>query len=297
MNKINKLFLLLTIIILVGCSNGQVSTSTKMENYAVIKGMNFSKNGHYAKAIEQYEIALSYNSSNAYALRELALLHSRVEEYDKAKKYFKRAMSADQKDAKVVYNYALIYYKENNYKKALDILQDNPIESEGNEIAKLTGIIFVANKEYKKAYNVLDPISKKMNNDMEFITAYVTTLIKLRDLGKLHPYISKIYKKYPREKDVVILYGKHLRETLYKIDEAIKVYEKYIIEKGIDKEVLIKISEAWILNKNYEKARQWMEVVPEQDGYDRDVLELKLKIYKELGDQKKIDQMTHLLKD
>ena len=295
MANLNKIFIWISLLFIVACSNNTVSESYKNERYCIIKGMNAAQQGKYSNAIEEYLKAYDYNQSNVFTLRELGLLYGKIGNFESSETFYKKVLEIDARDSLTIYNLSVLYYNQEEYDKSLEVLSNILLENVTNEVKKMRGFNYYKLKNYNESYKELSSIKNYIENDLEFSKIYSDLLLNMGNLGELHPYLSDLYKKNSKNPDIVYLYGKHLNQTLSKSKETEELYKNYIIKNGPNKFIIMELAKLKFEKENYEEARMYINLMPEKLRYDIDVLELELKIYKILRDNIKVLEIESLI--
>ncbi len=296
MKKKINILLALVVLVIVGCSNGEVKESYKAQQYALIRGMNASQEGKYSLAIDEYLKAYKIDKTDTFVMRQLAITYSKLNDYDNSERFYKKILDVDPKDSITLYNLSVLYYNQQRYNESLKLLEDISIESVTNEIRKMIGFNYYRLEEYDNAYTELTKIKDYMLEDIEFAKVYSEVLLELGKLGELHPYISKLYKENPSNYEVVYIYGRHLSENVARKREAEDLYRDYIIGYGPNKFIVIELARLYYLRAEYNEARKIVNLIPEKLKYDADVLRMELKIYDKLDNKAKVVEIEELLK-
>lgn len=296
MKKRINILLMFVLLVIVGCSNGEVKESYKQQKYALIKGMNASQEGKYSLAIEEYLKAYKIDKTDIFTLKQLAITYSKLNDYDNSERFYKKILDIEPKDSTTLYNLSVLYYNQKRYDESLKLLENISVESVTNEIRKMIGFNYYRLKEYNNAYIELTRIKDFMFDNIEFAKIYSEVLLELGKLGELHPYISKLYKENKSNYEVVYIYGRHLSENVARRREAEEVYREYIISYGPNKYIVLELARLYYLRAEYNEARKIINLIPEKLKYDKEVLKMEAKIYEKLGDKTKVIELEELLK-
>jgi Tfp pilus assembly protein PilF len=295
MTNLNKIFIWVSLLFVVACSNNTLSESYKNERYCIIKGMNAAQQGKYSNAIEEYLKAYKYNQNNVFTLRELGLLYGKIGNFESSEKFYKKVLMIDARDSLTIYNLSVLYYNQENYEKSLSVLSDILLENITNEVKKMKGFNFYQLQNYEESYKELSSIKNYIENDLEFSRIYSELLLNMGKLGELHPYLSDLYNRNKENPEIVLLYGKHLNYTLGKDIETEELYKNFLIDNGPNKSIIMELAQLKFNDENYEQARMYINLIPEKLKYDIDVLDLEIKIYKKLRNKIKVLELESLI--
>lgn len=291
------LVLLLFTLLMMGCSNSKKKDDSKFKQkqYNLIKGLNQSQQGKYSKAIEFLLISYSIDSKDTMVLRELAYNYWQAGDIKNAERFYLEFLKINPNDSLVRFNLGTIYYNNEEYDKSLKLLEATNQEIITNDIIALVGYNYFGLKNYEKSYEILKSISTKKTGDLYFSKVYGEVLLQTKRLGELHPYITKLYEANTNNPEVVYIYGKHLAFNLGKYTEAVEVYKKYIIDNGANKVINLEAAKMCIELKNYILAKQFLDLISEQEKYKKNYLEVALEVYKGLNDYTKVNEINAIL--
>lgn len=295
--NLNKLFILFPLLIIFSsCSNLQNSVRgyMKQEKYSLIKGINAQDLGNREEALQHFLDAYNRNSSNVFTMKQLALIYSEIGEEEKAEEFYFKILEEEPNDGITLHNMGILYYKQRKYKKSLVYLNRVPKESITNEIIKLKVYNYYLLKDYFEAYNTSQEIIR-IEEDINLFVIYAKILYETRQLSELHSFVTRLYASYPEEYDVLDIYSDHLLENLGETDKVIKLYKDYIIKYGVEKKSVLKISNILFEEKEYQEAKKYIGLILEEDMFDNNVLELKVKIYRQNGMDKEADRIENML--
>ena len=93
--KKNSIIFLIIILILAGCSSSQVKKSEEVETkeeYYILKGINYVREGNYTKGLKEYEKAYQKNENNIITLKEIARTYIKLGDYESGIYYYSRAL-------------------------------------------------------------------------------------------------------------------------------------------------------------------------------------------------------------
>lgn len=291
-----KLLVLSSLILVVACSNNEVSDSFKQKQYSIIKGLNASQEGKYSTAIGHLLNAYSIDPKDTMTLRELALNYGKSGDEKNSERFYREMLSIVPNDSTATYNLGTLYYNQKKYKESLAVLEKINIENATLDIKSLIAYNYYSLGDFEKAYNRLREMETLKKDDLYFAKIYGDTMLKTKRLGQLHPYITKLYTQNPSNPEVAFIYAKHLNENLGKIRDAIEVLEKYIIDYGVYKDINLEASRMAISIGEYSNAKKYLDLLPEKLKYDEDYLKTALEVFKGLKDETKIKETETILR-
>ncbi|TDT68649.1 putative negative regulator of RcsB-dependent stress response [Hypnocyclicus thermotrophus] len=286
--KLFKLFIIFILIFNFGCSNSQkkqIENNKKQENYAIVKGINALNQNKIQVALESFLDAYSINSENIFTLQNLAFIYSEKKDYNTAESYYLKILSKKSNDTNTLYNISVLYYNQEKYIKALNYLKKISYDQLNDKILILKSKTYYALNDYKNAYNNIILIK---NNNIDTDIFLVNILFKLNDISNLHPLLVSLYKKYPNNIEINILYSKHLYYNLNEYKKALNIINKYFIKNGVNKKMVIFITEICVNEKDFINAKKYINLTPEADIFDNKILELKKIIEKEVKNNERL---------
>ena len=103
-----KILLIISLLLLIGCTSAD--NKDKKEHY-LIRGMNYSKNGDFTKAISEYKKFYEIDKKDPVLLREMGLAYAQIGNYEISKKYYLEALKLEPQDQVTLSNMAILFYK------------------------------------------------------------------------------------------------------------------------------------------------------------------------------------------
>ncbi|MBZ4682868.1 MAG: hypothetical protein JG768_292 [Fusobacteriales bacterium] len=286
--KIFNFFIVLILIFNFGCSNTekkQIEENKKQENYAIVKGINALNQNKIQIALESFLKAYSINSENVFTLQNLAFIYSEKKDYDTAEYYYLKILSKKPNDTNTLYNISVLYYNQKKYLESLNYINKISYDQLNDNILILKSKIYYALNDYNNSYNTLTLINKK-TLDTDIFLAEI--LFKLNDISKLQSLLVSLYKEYPNNFDVNILYSKHLYYNLNEYKKSLNIINKYFINNSVNKDMIIFIAKVCIDNNDFVQAKKYLNLTPEEDIFDTQILELKKIIEKEVKNNERL---------
>jgi tetratricopeptide (TPR) repeat protein len=143
-------------------------------------GNSFAREGLLKEAIEKYKSALSINSKNKMAQKNLAIVYVRAGQFKLAVKYFEKSVDAFADDFETNYFYGEALRGVNKfadaifrYQNALKIIPDDP------KAMKSLSWSYFKIRYYSEAYSIAKKLSKLAPDDGQVSIILARTLIKL----------------------------------------------------------------------------------------------------------------------
>lgn len=103
--------------------NDKVNVNSYSNNTEALKyyelGIEESKKGDYAKAIENYKKAVVFDKNFAFAYDNMGICYRRLNEYDKAIDAYEKSLKIDPNGTMPLQNIAIVYSYKKEYKKAV----------------------------------------------------------------------------------------------------------------------------------------------------------------------------------
>lgn len=270
---------------ILGCNNDQKISENKFtdkKEYYVLRGMNYSENKDYEKALQELKKAYAKDPSDLLINREMGYCYSALGNYEKGEDYYKKVLAINSEDTNALKNLAYIYYMQNKIFLSQENINFIPINNQDDYVKKLQGYIFIKNNEDEKAYNYL---KKEMNEGKQFdlylYKEYFLLLGRLNKKDELSLILEKKYGLFSNEKEYIKLYVETLDKIFNNQENGKKVIKRYLINDK-DNELLFKLVELNIKTEDYEEAKIALSFINEDEKLSDRYINLEQNIYKEL---------------
>lgn len=294
--KIKKILLFGLILLFTACSNKEIDESYKQMQYSIIRGLNASQEGKYSEAIGHFFKAYQINPNEIYTLRELGYNYGATGDYIMAERFYLEALNVSPNDSKIIFNLGSIYFNQKRFEESLKITSKINLENTTLEIKSLKAYDLYNLNKNDEAYLILKEIESLMNSDLYYAKIYGDVLLKTGRLGELHPYISKLYKENNNNPEIVYLYGKHLHYNLAKSNDALEIFERYIIDYGIYKELNLEAARISCDIERFDLGKKYLELLPDKIKYEDEYLKTAIRVYEGLKDEGKLKELNTALK-
>lgn len=230
MKKTNNLFILIFFaLFMVGCS----SVNNKKEEYYLLKGMNYARDGKYTKAIKEYEKTLDNNSKNLYALKEQAKAYTALKEYKKSISNYKKVLKIEKNNPESLKGISYSYYLNKDYSNALKYLKKVPEDELDIDSKMLKALVLSKNKytekaifEFEEAFSKIDTFNK------EYSEIYLSLLNKEKKREKMRIFLEEEREKYFDVENFVIFYVESIKIYFEEFDLAEEILKRYISNYG-----------------------------------------------------------------
>ncbi len=275
----NSIIFLLIILILTGCSSAETKntkTAETKEEYYILKGINYVREGNYTKGLKEYEKAYQKNENNIITLKEIARTYVKLQDYDKGIYYYSRALKIDSKDQESLRNMGYIYYLKNEPKKSLMYLDKLSVNGITPETAKLKSYLLYEDKNYKKAYKEFKNVfAQEKTLDLVYYKIFVKLLNDMGKKEELRIFLEKGMEKYNSDRDFVIFYSYALGEYFGEYDLGEKEIKRYIVSYGGNDSLYIALAYMIYNQKEYSQTESALKLVSYREKYNKDYLELE----------------------
>ncbi|MGL4402926.1 MAG: tetratricopeptide repeat protein [Fusobacteriaceae bacterium] len=274
----NKILMVLTLILFVGCSNSESRGGKLMdkEQYYILRGMNNAQEGKYLDAIKELKVAYNKNPKNIVTLRELAYCYGELGDLEEAKKIYGEALKLDPKDLVSIKNIAYINYLHKNYQATRDYLKEIPEKLRDEYSYKLYGYLYLNEKDYDRAYeNLRMAVSLNRSFDPELIEKYVEVLRIKKRTSETYRYLDENYELYKNRKDYIIIYSEKLSENFSELRKAERALKRYLAENNQDDEVILELAKNNIEQGKYSEVLKILSLVSSKNSYDSKYLNYK----------------------
>lgn len=242
------LFCLGVLLFLSSCSSVQ---KNKEIEYSLLRGVNFSQQQGYEKAMSEYQKAYSLSPNNITLLKEMGYCYYQVGNYQKAEEFWLKGLNLAPKDDDIIKNLATLYYKEREYDKALNIIK-NSYNPEGSYYLKLRALI-----SYTENKNQAYELFKKLNIeefDVESSIKYMELLKEMNKREELYYYMKNTYPSFMNNEKYIINYTQNLSNIYNLNEEAKKILLEYIARNGKDNDILLQLSALYLKDGERKKA-------------------------------------------
>ena len=242
--------------ILIGCSNTKIA---KEAEYSLLRGVNYSQQKEYSKAMAEYEKSYVINPNNIILLKELGYCYYQFGDYEKAEKFWLKGLDISPKDENIIKNLATLYYEQRKFDKSLKIMQ-SAYNLNDSYYLRLKALIMAESNKTEAAYRVF----QKMNTedfDISSSLKYMEILKKLNKKDELYYFMKNSYPFFQNDRDYILEYAQNL-EVIYSLNrEAEKVLLNYIVENGNDESVIFYLNNLYLKNGNKEKAEDILKLI------------------------------------
>lgn len=278
--KKNSIILFIMILVFTACTSGDVKNSQNNEDtkeeYYILRGINYTREGNYTKALREYEKAYQKNENNIITLKEIARTYAKLEDYDKGVYYYTRALKIDSKDKESLRNLGYIYFLQGDLKKSLEYINKIPAEELNSETAKLKASLLYKRKDYKTAYKTFKQVFAKENKlDLISYKIYVELLNDMGRKEELRVFLEKGMEKYNSDRDFVIFYSYAVGEYFGEYELGEREIKKYIVSYGGNDSLYMTLAYMIYNQKEYAQTESAMKLVSYRERYSKDYLELE----------------------
>ena len=279
MVKKNSIIFLIIILILAGCSSSQVKKSEEVETkeeYYILKGINYVREGNYTKGLKEYEKAYQKNENNIITLKEIARTYIKLGDYESGIYYYSRALKIDEKDQESLRNIGYAYFLKGDNKKALSYLSRLSLDGTNFETLKLKSYLLYEEKNFKMAYKNFKYV---LNQEKEMDLIYYKIFAELlNDMGKkeeLRIFLEKGKEKYGSQRDFIIFYSYAAGEYFGEYDLGEKEIKRYIVAYGGNDSLYMTLAYMIYNQKEYAQAESALKLVSYRERYNKEYMELK----------------------
>ena len=280
--KKNSIIFLVIILIFTSCSsstqvkNKKTNQVETKEEYYILKGINYVREGNYTKGLKEYEKAYQKNENNIITLKEIARTYIKLEDYEKGIYYYLRALKIDSKDQESLRNLGYVYFLKDNPKQSLAYL--NKLSSKGInfETLKLKAYLLYEEKDFKTAYKNFKVIfSQEGQLDLIYYKIFANLLNDMGKKEELRIFLEKGKEKYGSEKDFIIFYSYGVGEYFGEYELGEKEIKRYIVTYGGNDSLYMTLAYMIYNQKEYAQAESALKLVSYREKYNNDYMELK----------------------
>lgn len=272
--SIKGLFLLIAVPSLISCSSSTVKN--REAEYSLLKGVNYSQNGEYEKAMGEYFKSYEIAPENTILLKEMGYNYYQFGDYEKAEEFWLKAFKLTPKDEDLIKNLSTLYYEEEEYEKSLDIIK-NSYNLRDNYYQKIYGLINYKRERLQESYNFFKNVSVE-SYDVETALVYIEVLKNLNKREELFIFLQKIYPYLKDNKEFIIKYSQILLEDFNLTQKSEEILINYLLENGSEDEILLQLSMLYFQMGEKEKARDTFKLISEKDMIQLKYHELKEKL-------------------
>ena len=287
-----KIILVIGLLMFLGCTSAE--TKDKKEHF-LIRGMNYSKEGKYSKAIEEYQKFYDLDKKDPILLREMGLAYAHLKEYEIAEKYYLEAIELDPKDQITLTNLSILYYKMDNFEKSEEYLAMISNDSMDYRLFLLKGYISYDEGKYEESYQSFHTVLNMIKvEDYTFVKKYVDILQRTNRTNEIYPFIYSVYQVKKDDPEAVIDYSVFLIDVFNDYDGAFKALKIYNAQQKNDHIILELAQRSFEVGK-LEDSETYLKLLTDAYKYDTRVLRLKRDIALKKGNKKEADKYSKIL--
>lgn len=235
--KIRLLFFLGVSVFLVSCSN--VQKNKEME-YSLLRGVNYSQQNQYEKAIIEYQKAYVLDSNNVILLKEMGYCYYQFGDYTKAEEFWLKALKQTPNDESLIKNLATLYYENKDYSKVNNIIK-NSYNPNDDYYLKLRALMLYSKNNKLKSYELLKEIDTE-KFDVDTAIKYMEILKELDKRDELCYFMKNSYSLFKDNKEYIIAYAQNLSGVYSMNKEAQNILLDYIVINGNDNDIYLQLS-------------------------------------------------------
>ena len=279
MKKALSLFFL-GFFLLSGCTslniNKKNGKSLDRGEYSFIRGMNHYQRGNSDKAMEEYLKAYEKTPKNATLLKEIGLLYGEKNNVDKSILFFEKAYKINKKDMEIIKNLSYLYYLKKDYKNSQYYLEKvaNMGSSHDIFILKMKGYIASSTGEIDKAYEYLAQVDE-VDYDKNYFDEILKLYVSLNKKEELYEKLSKNYDNHSDKKDFILQYVYMEKNVFNNYIRATKNLLQHISIHGGDDDLYLALTELYMENGDYEKAKMAFLLVSKSKRHKKEYLDIK----------------------
>ncbi len=277
--KKNSIIFFIIILIFTACTSSKVKSTHKegtKEEYYILKGINYVREGNYTKALKEYEKAYQKNEDNIITLKEIARTYVKLGDYDRGIYYYSRALKIDGKDQESLRNTGYIYFLKGDLKKSLVYLNKVSPEGINAETIKLKAYLLYKERDLKNAYkNFKQVFSQEKQLDLVYYKIYSELLNDMGKKEELRVFLEKGMGKYNSDRDFVIFYSYAVGEYFGEYALGEKEIKRYIVSYGGSDSLYMTLAYMIYNQKEYAQAESALKLVSYRERYNKDYLELE----------------------
>lgn len=185
-----------------------------------IKGDRLFRENMFEKAIEAYEDAIDFDSSNPILYNNIGICYIRIKKYDLALKYLKKAISLDSNNMDILFNVIEILIEKEEFEEANQYI-NNLDDTMMYKKYYYLGELYFKKKDYDKSKSAFAK-AYLFDKSEDIFLKFANCYIKQGLYDKANKCLESI-----KNNDIDILIAKsEIYEQLNNIPMAIKVIEK-----------------------------------------------------------------------
>lgn len=270
-----KILLIISLLLLIGCTSAD--NKDKKEHY-LIRGMNYSKNGDYTKAINEYKSFYEIDKKDPVLLREMGLAYAQIDNYEVSKKYYLEALKLEPQDQVTLSNMAILFYKMGLLEESKYCLSQISADNIDYKIYLLKGYIAYDENKNELAYLNFTKVLTLINMDENsFIDKYVEILQKTNRTNEIYSFIYNFYENNKNNPDAVITYSRFLVDIFNDYDGSIKALKTYIAREK-NNNIILEVAKRSFEVGNIKDTELYLKLLTNSYRYNLDVLNLKKEI-------------------
>lgn len=237
MKRAYTIVLLCSFIVCFNCEMIQGQNLNPKDPYK--KGLKYMEQKSYRYAIEEFTLAIFYDSTYLKGYLARAQAHEEVDSFNLALIDYENAALIDMDDEEIYYKIGLMYYHLNDYDKALNNLNISYDGDKKNvDVLQLKFLIFIDKRDYERALYIADKAIEVKKSTIAYYNKGLAYFHK-----KEYPDADKYYRlSYATDKHFVpallglanALYEQNkLLQAISTINEATKIdnEELYLKER------------------------------------------------------------------
>lgn len=242
-------------LFLVGCSSTKVD---KEAEYSLLRGINYSQQQEYSKAMVEYEKSYDINPNNLILLKELGYCYYQFGDYEKAEKFWLKGLELSSKDENLIKNLATLYYEQRELDKSLKIMQ-KAYNRNDSYYLRLKALISLESDKIE-AYRIF----KEMDtSDFDLCSSikYMNVLKELDKKDELYYFLKNSYPLFKENRDYIIEYAQNLADIYSLNREAEIVLLDYLTENGNDENIIFQLSNLYLKNGDRKRAENILKLI------------------------------------
>lgn len=276
--------LIIILVMSTGCALLPKENNSKDEEYQRIKGMNEFELGKYEQSLASYLKAYEMNKNNIDTLKGLGIVYIKLDDFENGKKYFDKILEKDPKNLFTLQNLSTYYYNTENYSMAKKYIDMIDIIDNNFYVIKLKAYIDYKLGDYESAYVEFSKALEKKEDFLgyDFYRTYIEVLKKTDKNHMIYDFVQNLYLNYSDRTMAVVLFAEYLKE-IEVYEKGIEVLKTYGIKNSFEPIVIYQIADIYYLAEEYNNAEKYITLLSEKESYQKNILELKIKIYKKVG--------------
>lgn len=225
--------------------------SKEME-YSLLRGVNYSQQNQYEKAIIEYQKAYAIDSNNVILLKEMGYCYYQFGDYTKAEEFWLKALKQTPNDESLIKNLATLYYETREYSKVNNIIK-NSYNQNDDYYLKLKALMLYSENNKLNSYELLKKIDTE-KFDVDTAIKYMEILKELDKRDELYYFMKNSYYLFKDNKKYIITYAQNLSEIYSMNKEAQNILLDYIVTNGNDNDIYLQLSRIYLKTGEKKKA-------------------------------------------